>query len=125
MEIEEENLKLNALRGATTCEKNSIDAIEDSVDELIRELLCRNKLIPKRIISIIFSATKDLNVCFPASIARKHNGMSEIALLDCQQMHVDSDLEFCIRILAHAWMPKNEVANHIYLRKATLLRPDR
>ena len=125
MEIEVDNLKLNALRGATTCEKNSIDAIEDSVNELIRELVFRNNLDPERIISIIFSATKDITACFPASIARKYNGMSEIALLDCQQMHVDSDLKFCIRILAHTWMPKNKAANHIYLRNATLLRPDR
>ena len=120
-----ENLRLQALRGATTAKENSIESIESVVRELISELVSRNKLEPDQIVSITFSVTTDLNVCFPASIARKTKGWEKIALLDCQQMSVKGDLEYCIRILALTWLPIDQEPQHPYLQKASLLRPDR
>ncbi len=117
-------MKLRALRGATTCLNNSIEAIEISVLELIKEFLNRNHLKKEQIISITFSATKDLDACFPASIARKRFGWEDVALLDCQQMYVKKDLKKCIRILAHVWLPDNQLPMHTYLGKANTLRPD-
>lgn len=120
-----EKFKLQGLRGATTCEQNSIKSIEVAVTELITELINRNNLIPSQIISITFSVTQDLNACFPASIARKQGGWDQVALIDCQQMHVKEDLEKCIRILAHVWIPIKQIPQHPYLQKAQSLRPDR
>lgn len=117
-------MKLQALRGATTCTKNSSDAIEKAVFELVTELLTRNQLNTNQIISITFSATKDLDACFPASIARKGFILDNVALLDCQQMYVKNDLEKCIRILAYVWLPEEQSPIHTYLGNANSLRPD-
>ena len=65
-------LKLQALRGATTCSNNSPEEIQNAVKELIDQLIQRNSLKAEEIVSIIFSATKDLNCCYPASIARRN-----------------------------------------------------
>ena len=125
MPIKIESHCLKAIRGATTCEGNNYEYIEASVKELISELIERNALSPQQIVSVTFSVTKDLDACFPASIARKCKGWEDVALLDCQQMHVKSDLSFCIRILAHVLLPFNQKPNHPYLQEAKKLRPDR
>jgi chorismate mutase len=39
-------------------------------------------------------------------------------------MAVAGDLERCIRLLAHAWLPSEQEVAHAYLRDATRLRPD-
>ena len=65
--------KIAFIRGATTASGNSISEIEVAVVELIDELISRNNMIKTNILSITFTATKDLNACFPASIARKFN----------------------------------------------------
>ncbi len=125
MALKNENMQLKALRGATTSDFNSHEGIEIAVQELISELVKRNNLHPEQIVSITFSVTSDLNACFPASIARKHPGWEDVALIDCQQMQVEGDLIHCIRILAHVWLPDNQKPQHPYLGEASLLRPDR
>ena len=93
--------------------------------ELIDELISRNNLIKTNILSITFTATKDLDACFPASIARKCNGLDSVAFLDCQQMYVPNDINFCIRIMAQVLLPPNNPAKHPYLRGVSKLRADR
>ena len=83
---------ITAIRGATTSSGNTFKEIENSVVELIDELISRNCLDPKNILSITFSVTKDLDACFPASIARKCFGLESVAFLDCQQMYVPNDV---------------------------------
>ena len=120
-----DNYKLTFIRGATTASGNSIKEIEEAVVELIDELISRNNLIKTNLLSIIFTATKDLDACFPASIARKCNGLDSVAFLDCQQMYVSDDINFCIRIMAQVLLPPNHPIKHPYLRGASKLRPDR
>ena len=117
--------KITFIRGATTASGNTVKEIEDAVVELIDELISRNNLIKMNLLSIVFTATKDLDACFPASIARKCNGLDSVAFLDCQQMHVSNDLKFCIRIMAQVLLPQNRFAKHPYLRGASKLRTDR
>ena len=117
--------KFTVIRGATTASSNTNTDIENAVKELIQELISRNDLGPNEIHSIIFTVTRDLNVCFPASIARKYKGMESIAFLDCQQMFVPDDLEYCIRLMAFVNLPSGLTPNHPYLREASKLRPDR
>jgi chorismate mutase len=62
--------QMRAIRGATTVAENSVEAIRDSVTELLDELEQRNKLQPDDMISVTFSVTKDLDAIFPAAIAR-------------------------------------------------------
>ena len=63
--------KITFIRGATTAAGNSVKEIENAVVELINELISRNNISKENLLSITFTATKDLNACFPASIARK------------------------------------------------------
>ena len=115
---------LRALRGATTATANTSEAIGEAVAELIEELERRNGLEGERLLSVTFSVTTDLDACFPAAIARRRADWGAVALLDCQQMAVAGDLQRCIRLLAHAWLPAGQEVAHIYLRDATRLRPD-
>jgi len=117
--------KITFIRGATTASGNSINEIEDAVVELIDELISRNNLNKTNIVSITFTATKDLDACFPASIARKCHGLDSVAFLDCQQMYVSTDIDFCIRIMAQVLLPTTHPVNHPYLRGASKLRTDR
>ena len=117
--------KLTFIRGATTAYGNSVEAIEDAVMELIDELISRNNLIKTNLLSVTFTATKDLDACFPASVARKCNGLDSVAFLDCQQMFVSNDVDFCIRIMAQVLLPPNIQVKHPYLRGASKLRTDR
>ena len=119
------NIRLSVLRGATTSEGNTKVEITSAVHELIEELISRNNLKPINILSIIFSVTKDLNACFPASVARKYNGLDQVAFLDCQQMFVPDDINFCIRLMAQVKLPVDKKLKHTYLRGASNLRPDR
>jgi len=125
MTIPIEGHHLQGLRGAITSTSNTAEAIEASVSELVQELVKRNQLTPERIVSLTFSVTNDLNACFPAAIARKQPGWENVALLDCQQMYVAEDLKYCIRIMAHVWLPIKQKPQHTYLGEASLLRPDR
>ena len=119
------HLQLRALRGATTAEANTPEAISNAVAELVDALVARNGLEGHRLVSVTFSVTADLNAIFPAAIARRRNGWDQVALLDCQQMAVAGDLPRCIRLLAHAWLEADRQPSHPYLREASRLRPDR
>ena len=120
-----DDYKITFIRGATTATGNSIEEIEEAVVELIEELISRNSLIKKNLLSITFTSTKDLDACFPASIARKFKELDSVAFLDCQQMYVSNDVYFCIRLMAQVLLPPNFPVKHPYLRGAAKLRPDR
>tara|TARA_A100001035_G_scaffold182308_1_gene145043 strand:- start:407 stop:790 length:384 start_codon:yes stop_codon:yes gene_type:complete len=120
-----DDYKISFIRGATTATGNSFKELEEAVVELIDELISRNNLTKENILSITFTTTKDLDVCFPASIARKCNGLDLVAFLDCQQMYVPNDVDFCIRIMAQVLLPPNISLKHPYLRGASKLRADR
>ena len=119
------NYQLAVIRGATTAKDNTMKEIENAVIELINELISRNNLVNNNLLSITFTVTRDLDACFPASIARKCNGLDSVAFLDCQQMYIPNDVDFCIRLMALVIMPTNSSINHPYLRGASNLRTDR
>ena len=120
-----DNEQVISIRGATTSNGNTIQDIENAVVELIDELILRNNLDLKKILSITFTVTKDLDACFPASIARKCCKLDNVAFLDCQQMYVPNDIDYCIRLMAMVILPIRVSANHPYLRGASKLRIDR
>lgn len=117
--------QLVAWRGATTVNENTALAIRQGVSELLDALVTRNQLHPRHLISVVFSVTADLDALFPASVARHRPGWEGIALLDTQQMYVPGDLNRCIRLFAHGWLPRGRIPEHPYLRGAVSLRPDR
>tara|TARA_Y100000589_G_scaffold142802_1_gene136301 strand:- start:709 stop:1092 length:384 start_codon:yes stop_codon:yes gene_type:complete len=119
------HLKLTAIRGATTSEGNSDIYIKNAVVELIQELINLNNLKEENIISMTFTVTKDLTTCFPASVARKHFNLDSVAFLDCQQMYVPNDINFCIRLMALVNLESSMKPTHPYLHGSSKLRPDR
>lgn len=117
--------KVRAIRGATTASENTKEAIEEAVTELLDAIEKHNRLDPEDIVSVIFTATQDLNAIFPAAIARQRAHWENVPLLDVQQMHVEGSIERCIRVLLHINTPKPQREMcHPYLRKAKSLRPD-
>src|SRR3954471_5377177 len=80
-------MKLRALRGATTVEKNEADAILDGTEELVREVMKRNELHPDHMVSCIFTCTTDLDAEFPAVAARRL-GLSSVPLLCAREIDV-------------------------------------
>lgn len=117
--------KVRAIRGATTASENTVEAIREVVIELLEEIETCNELNPEDIISVIFTATGDLDAVFPAAIARKLPQWENVALLDVQQMHVKGSLSMCIRVLIYINTSKTQdQIYHVYLRQAQRLRPD-
>lgn len=117
--------RVKAIRGATTASENTEEAISIAVTELLQELKYRNRLDPDLIVSVIFTATQDLDAVFPAKIARAVcPDWQDVALMDVQQMHVEGSLPRCVRLLIHANMPVDTKVFHPYLRGASNLRPD-
>ena len=124
-EITNSHRRLIAIRGATTSEGNTDVFIKNAVIELIQELINLNNLKQENIISITFTVTKDLTNCFPASIARKYFNFNSVAFLDCQQMFVPNDINFCIRLMALLNLESSREPTHPYLHGSSKLRPDR
>lgn len=117
--------KVRAIRGATTVEINTKEAMRDAVSELLTDIETRNQLDYDDVISVIFTVTTDLDAVFPAAIARERSQWTNVPLLDLQQMQVRGSLEKCIRVLIYlnTAKPQSEMY-HSYLRKAENLRPD-
>jgi chorismate mutase len=117
--------KVRAIRGATTVEVNTKEAMRDAVSELLTDIETRNQLDYEDVVSVIFTVTTDLDAVFPAAIARERPQWTNIPLLDIQQMQVRGSLEKCIRVLIYVNTNKPQTQMyHSYLRKAENLRPD-
>jgi chorismate mutase len=117
--------KVRAIRGAITASKNTKEAIAQAVKELLDAIDTYNKIDPEDIVSVIFTATRDLDAIFPAAIARTRPHWDNVPLLDVQQMHVEDSIKRCIRVLiqVNTLKPQTEM-HHCYLGEAKNLRPD-
>ncbi len=113
-----------SIRGAHTVKENTREAILASTKEMLEKIIQENKLEISQIISIVFTATKDLTKVYPA-VAARELGLKNCSLICCQEMDVEKSLKQCIRVLIHAELPvgQNNV-QHIYLGEAKKLRVD-
>ena len=113
------------LRGATTCEANTREAILETTRELLALLIESNGMTPDEIASAIFTTTPDLTAEYPA-VAARALGWTDTALLCSHEMNVPGGLPACIRVLIH-WNTtrRADELRHVYLRGARKLRPDR
>jgi chorismate mutase len=116
-------IRLHAVRGATSVERNSAEAILERTEELMRELIARNDLEIDQFVSCIFTATTDLDAEFPAVAARRI-GFERVPLLCAREIEVPGALGGIIRVLAHYHAPADHVARHVYLGEARGLRAD-
>nr|WP_019508310.1 chorismate mutase [Pleurocapsa sp. PCC 7319] len=117
--------KVRGIRGATTVAENTATALAKAVNELLDEIEAHNQFQADDIVCVFFTTTADLDVLFPAAVARKRPGWNHVPLIDLQQMHVKGSLKRCIRILIQVNTPLAQSAMvHRYLRQAQALRPD-
>lgn len=117
-------MRVRALRGATTADENTREAIIEATTELLEEMLDRNDVPTEDIVFIIFTATDDLTTEFPAASARKI-GLSHIPVLSAREMAVEDALPLTIRALMLLYVEKaREQLRHVYLKGARQLRTD-
>jgi len=115
--------RLVALRGATTVDRDESGDIRERTAELLRELLKRNALAIDDIVSIVFTATSDLQADFPA-VAAREIGLSQTPLLCAQEIPVAGAVARCVRVLIHCYATAGAKAHHVYLHEARQLRLD-
>jgi chorismate mutase len=117
-------MAVRALRGATQVDGNERAAILAGTAELVTEVMDRNRLTPDEVISVVFTATRDLNAEFPALAARKL-GFQEVPLLCCTEIDVPGSMPRVVRLLMHI---ETDLARtqlqHVYLGGAAALRQD-
>ena len=114
-------MKLVALRGAITVERNDADSILEGTTELMREVMHRNRLGPDDMVSCIFTCTGDLDAEFPA-VAARQLGLNGVPLLCAREMDVPGSMPRVIRLMLHAYAQAE--VSHVYLREAAALRQD-
>ncbi len=115
-------MSVRAIRGATQVSENSPEAIAAGVKELLTEILKSNSITPDEVISVLFTASPDLNAAFPATFAREV-GFESVPLICAVEIDVPGALARTIRVMAHVETSKCAAEiSHIYLHGAKALR---
>jgi chorismate mutase len=113
------------VRGATTVEEDTREAILSATRELLTHMIEANGIQTDDIASVIFTTTADLTAEYPALAARQL-GWHDVALMCAHEINVPHGLKHCIRILLH-WNTEKLATEvrHVYMKGAVSLRPDR
>jgi chorismate mutase len=115
---------LRAIRGATQLDVDEREHLLERVTELVAAVLDRNQLSSDNVVSIVFTATRDLRSEFPAYAARSL-GIGDVPLLCAQQLDVRDAMPRVVRLLAHVETPLTPAQiRHVYLHGARNLRTD-
>ena len=80
-------MRLFALRGAISVERNNAEDVLAATTELMETIMQRNALVPEQVVSCIFTATRDLDAEFPA-VAARAVGFDRVPLLCAQEIPV-------------------------------------
>ena len=112
------------IRGAITVAANDADAIVAATRKLLARIVALNGVQVEDVVSVVFSATPDLNAAYPARAAREM-GWGNTPLMCVQEMAVTGSLPRCVRVLVQ-WNTdrRAERIQHVYLGEARVLRPD-
>ena len=116
-------MKVRGIRGATTADSNTKEAIIEATAELLTELVVRNSIDADDVAAVTFTATTDLDAEYPAVAARLGLGWTNVALMCSQEMLVPDGQPKSIRvmILVNTHKAASELEN-VYLRDAVNLR---
>lgn len=114
---------VRGLRGATTADSNTRDAILEATRELLQTLVEANDVSADDIAAVTFSTTRDLNAEFPAVAARVDLGWTDVAMMCGHEMEVPGGQKQCIRVMILVNTDKKpQELKRIYLRGASNLR---
>lgn len=112
------------IRGATTVDSNTKEAILAATSELLQKMVDRNGVTREQVAYIMFTTTVDLNAEFPA-VAARSQGWVDTALLCGHEMNVPGSLKSCLRILMLVNTDKKpQEIVHVYIKGARGLRSD-
>ena len=110
------------LRGATTAQANTREAVLEATRELLELLVEANDLNTEDLAATFFTTSPDLNAEYPA-VAARQMGWEYVPLICGHEMDVPTGLSLCIRVMILVNTEKRpEDMNHLYLRDAKHLR---
>jgi chorismate mutase len=118
-------LVCRGVRGATTVDANTGPAILEATRDLLERVIAANHIEQEDVASAWFTTTPDVNAEYPA-VAARQLGWHDAALMCSHEMAVPHGLPMCIRVLIH-WNTTRTLSEiqHVYIRGAVSLRPDR
>lgn len=117
-------MSIRAIRGAIQVEANSPESISAGTRELLLAVLEANQLSVDQVISVLLTATPDLNAAFPAAAAREV-GFESTPLLCAVEIDVPGALERVVRAMFTVETDREmKEISHIYLGGAKVLRRD-
>ena len=110
------------IRGATTADANTDEAIYSATRDMLQELINVNSIDQEQVAAAYFTVTPDLNAAFPAAAARQL-GWNEVALMCSTEIPVPDSLGNCIRvmILYNTEKSQKDMVN-VYLKGTDVLR---
>lgn len=118
-------MPVRGVRGATVVDNDLAQEVIGATEELLAAILDANPTLQTAdLASTLFSVTDDLASAYPAKAARQL-GWSDVPLMCAREIPVPGGLAKCIRVLLH-WntdLPQDSI-HHVYLGKASSLRPD-
>ncbi|KRF15296.1 chorismate mutase [Nocardioides sp. Soil797] len=117
-------MAVRAVRGATQLEEDTRDHMLERVAEMVQDVMTSNGLVVDDFISVIFTATDDLNSEFPAYAARRL-GFGEVPLICARELEIGDSMPRVVRMMAHIEtdLPRADIT-HCYLHGAANLRRD-
>ncbi|MCD5413828.1 MAG: chorismate mutase [Clostridiales bacterium] len=114
-----------AIRGATTSDGNSLQEINECTCQMMKKIIEANSIIEDDVISILFTATNDLNQLYPSVCVREILGWVNTPILNFEEKYITNSIKSCIRVMVYINSTKSKKSiNHIYLKGAKELRRD-
>jgi chorismate mutase len=117
-------MAIRAIRGATQLDVDEREHLLERVTELVERVLQSNGLAAADLVSIVFTATRDLRSEFPAYAARSL-GIDDVPFLCAQELDIIGAMPRVVRLLAQVEtsVPRDQI-RHVYLHGARNLRTD-
>ena len=110
------------IRGATTADANTDEAIYSATRDMLQELINLNDINQEQVAAVYFTVTSDLDAAFPAAAARQL-GWNNVALMCSTEIPVPDSMGQCIRvmILYNTETSQEDIVN-VYLKGTDVLR---
>jgi chorismate mutase len=117
-------MRVLALRGAITVDDDSAEEIKSRTIQLLETVYERNGLVHDDVISVLFTATRDITSA-PPGVGARVFGLVDVPLLCTQEHDVVGSLGRCVRLMMHVQLERQRSElRHVFLRGATVLRPE-
>jgi len=104
--------------------EDSAEIVVEATRRLLDEVLVRNHVERKDLVSILFTVTDDLRSAFPAEAARRM-GLGVVPLMCAREIPVAGSMPSVVRLLVHFHSEQGlDEIEHVYLDGAESLRDD-